>query len=54
MRFVSGGNVYAYGVFYSHDREYGASYALRPVIVLKSNIHFGEKNANGELKLVEM
>jgi len=39
----------------SVDTEWsGNKAALRPVIVLKSNIQFGEKNSNGEWKLVEM
>ena len=32
----------------SAGHEWSSSYALRPVIVLKSNIQFGEKNSNGE------
>lgn len=54
VRRVNGGRLTAYGVFCSNNAEYAPSYALRPVIVLKPNIQFGEKNSNGELKLVEM
>ena len=55
VRDVASGSVGASAVFDSDGNELGEepSYALRPVIVLKSNIHFGEPNANGELTLVE-
>lgn len=56
VRSVNSGYVNTIAVFYSYgaDGGYGPSYALRPVIVLKSNIHFGEPDANGKLTLVEM
>jgi len=47
-------NVFSSSLFDSRSREYENSNALRPVIVLSSNIQFGEKNSNGEWKLVEM
>ncbi|MBR5227457.1 MAG: hypothetical protein IKV94_02350 [Clostridia bacterium] len=54
VRYVESGHACVKDMFYSTGNERGGSYALRPVIVLKSNIRFGEKNLDGELTLVEM
>ena len=42
------------GSMRSDGLEYEGYFHLRPVIVLKSNIQFGEKNSSGEWTLVEM
>lgn len=40
--------------FSAPNAEQANSFPLRPVIVLKDNIYFGDTNAKGELTLVEM
>jgi len=51
MRSVNEGTVNAQVIFVSDGREDKCYLFLRPVIVLGSNIQFGEKNTNGEWSL---
>jgi len=57
LRYVSYGSVGNGSVCSANSddviNEVELSYALRPVIVLKSNVQFGEKNSNDKLTLIE-
>lgn len=48
----SSNEVSVYSVFLSHGYEDSHEYALRPVIVLNTNIKFSEKNSSGEWTLI--
>ena len=51
----SGGGTVGGGLLYgTFKNEWSVSRRLRPVIVLKSNYEFGQKNANGEFTLREI